>query len=828
MRRISMSAVTFVFVTVVTSVTFDFATESTAGWSSGGSGTSAFMRNSGGTQSALTGPVSGPLNGTGFYYYAETSYPASVGDVFTLNYDGSACSEQGLVVGSIAFSYHMRGSGMGTLSLLDEAGNVVWMRTGNQSEAWLYSDWVVLYAPRFVFSLVRGPSHESDAAVAQVYVNCTSAPPQPPLAPPPPSTPPLPPSAPPLPHAPPPPPPGAPPTPPAPPVPPSPPSPPMPPPVPPHAPSPPAPPPFVLWTVTNGGLYCAVYGTHCVGTVAGGYGHSESCIVRAEAAMVVTARAFNTEATYDYLTIASSGARYSGVVGPEGVQISAGEMLSWTSDALTTPGATGGWVLCARGSEPETDEPNRAAGAPPTLPLPTPPPRPPAAPPAPSQPGWSLDVASGRRRFPAPFDVAAGSRSTYNVDCISPGVMGCVVLPTPAMRADRTPTPATFEPPDCAASAGAGTGGVGADGAGASSGAGVGASSVSAGCLHLPSALPKGHSLRGAPAANYESFEVATLGRSGVTEALVMADVDGDGWVDAVAANAGGVNQLYRNTHASGGRFERTDLPGGALDSRALAVGDLNGDGFLDVVVANDGTPNQLLTNLGNGTFAASDLPGGGTADTTGVAIADLNGDGILDIVLANTLAPNVLLLNLNATASGRRGAAAGAALFYESLLPSTLDQSAVALADMDGDGQCDILFGSRTTPVDLFYTRSMPDITGAPLAGLERNASFSAMTLPGPTAQVVAIAVADFNGDGMLDVVIGSYGNGAGWLLHNFGRSVFTFSRLPIVRDGRTGSVAIADVNSDGDLDILLGMEVRCLSFLHPAHASTLIPLVP
>ena len=59
----------------------------------------------------------------------------------------------------------------------------------------------------------------------------------------------------------------------------------------------------------------------------------------------------------------------------------------------------------------------------------------------------------------------------------------------------------------------------------------------------------------------------------------------------------------------------------------------MNGDGKVDLVTANDGdTTVTLLIGVGNGTFQPmSNLPAGN--NPKGVTLADINGDGDLDIL---------------------------------------------------------------------------------------------------------------------------------------------------------------------------------------------------
>ena len=92
--------------------------------------------------------------------------------------------------------------------------------------------------------------------------------------------------------------------------------------------------------------------------------------------MTLQARAFNTESDYDFVRI--GGIPYSGFIGPMNVQVSAGTILTWSSDE----GVTGpGFVICTTSIPPS---PPLRPPSPPTPPLPPAemlPPSPPSPPP---------------------------------------------------------------------------------------------------------------------------------------------------------------------------------------------------------------------------------------------------------------------------------------------------------------------------------------------------------------------------------------------------------------------------------------------------------------
>ena len=111
------------------------------------------------------------MGGSGPYVYAETSYPRTQGDLFTLTYDGSACSNIGLSVSTVTFHYHMYGGTMGTLDVTNAAGEVVWSLGGDQGNSWQAAT-VEVYSPSFAFEYARGDGYHGDAAVALVSVEC--------------------------------------------------------------------------------------------------------------------------------------------------------------------------------------------------------------------------------------------------------------------------------------------------------------------------------------------------------------------------------------------------------------------------------------------------------------------------------------------------------------------------------------------------------------------------------------------------------------------------------------------------------------------------------
>jgi hypothetical protein len=208
-----------------------------------------------------------------------------------------------------------------------------------------------------------------------------------------------------------------------------------------------------------------------------------------------------------------------------------------------------------------------------------------------------------------------------------------------------------------------------------------------------------------------------------------------------------------------------------------VAIGDIDGDGWPDIFVANDGVRNFLYRNKGNGTFddiaygagVGFDM-NGKTLNGMGAEIADLDGDGLPDIFFtAFSRQYNPFFRNL------------GKLLFEDTTLKAGLPSSVETLGfgtkafDYDNDGNLDIYIanGHVTDNVKLYD----PQLSYRQTDLLYRNSGgghfrdVSAESGPAFRIQHVGrgAAVADFDNDGDLDIVVTDAG-GRPMLLRNDG----------------------------------------------------------
>jgi hypothetical protein len=144
-------------------------------------------------------------------------------------------------------------------------------------------------------------------------------------------------------------------------------------------------------------------------------------------------------------------------------------------------------------------------------------------------------------------------------------------------------------------------------------------------------------------------FTVSYAATQGAAYGLAVADINNDGYPDAVIPNNGGSSVYVYLNNTTGGFTSGTSYAVGNSPAE-VQLGDVNADGYPDIVAALAGTGVNaiaVLINKGNGTFnTAATYPTG--TSPAGLALGDLNGDGRLDVVTVNYGAANVSVL-LNA-----------------------------------------------------------------------------------------------------------------------------------------------------------------------------------
>lgn len=310
-----------------------------------------------------------------------------------------------------------------------------------------------------------------------------------------------------------------------------------------------------------------------------------------------------------------------------------------------------------------------------------------------------------------------------------------------------------------------------------------------------------------------------------------VADLDDDGYPDLVLVTAGHP-WIWWGSAAGYSAKNRTEvpiakLPGGDY-TLGLAVADLDRDGYLDLVCAGRLTPGiQTGSPMVNIVYGGEDhfktartesfsLPGGpATSGSIAITVADLNRDGQLDLIFP--------LLD-TAQAQIRWGGPKGFSASRVTLL-ETNGASQGTVADLDHDGWLDVVFTSGIMGKRL---PGQPVVGGTGVQGTTRNSS-SYIYWGSPAGDfkvrnqlesynALDVTVADLNRDGHLDLAFSNYLSDTTRELPAFiywgdGTRGYSERRRTLLDAASSASMDALDLNRDGWLDLVVTNHQRNFS---------------
>jgi hypothetical protein len=300
--------------------------------------------------------------------------------------------------------------------------------------------------------------------------------------------------------------------------------------------------------------------------------------------------------------------------------------------------------------------------------------------------------------------------------------------------------------------------------------------------LATPSSQSKENTFK---AGGLRSFEIVPLETVSETSSNAsIGDLNGDGHPDIVLVK-GRHWQVTSKVFFGDGKGHFTPgpaLPSKATKSYSASLADMTGNGYLDMVLSNDQPdPKLVLLNDGKGNFTMGGSYGNPKCSTRNAAVGDLNGDGYPDIVVANREMTSYVCFN------------DGKLHFDCRPLEDSPSAATVVIADINSDGANDVIYACRDSCQSVVYFN-------------DGKGNFARkMPWGPPKSSTRAMAVADFDGDGHLDIAACHEQLGCLVYLNdgkgNFGGGIQfqTSAALPY-------SMIAVDLNRDGRPDILVG----------------------
>lgn len=352
--------------------------------------------------------------------------------------------------------------------------------------------------------------------------------------------------------------------------------------------------------------------------------------------------------------------------------------------------------------------------------------------------------------------------------------------------------------------------------------------------------------------ANNKQFLLEEMGGG-----VALLDYDNDGWLDIFLVNGTSFDPAVRDRNPTSflfhnnrdGTFTDVTVKAGLTHSgwgQGCCVGDYDNDGFDDLFVSYFGR-NVLYHNNGDGTFTdVSEKAGVGGSGRwgAGCCFLDYDRDGYLDLFVANYVnfdlekAPRpgqAVYCNYNdiPVPCGPQGFAGGTNLLYRNRGDGTFvdvsEESGIATprgpssmvfvgrnwratgsygmgavaADFDNDGWPDIYVACDSAPSLLYrnnHDRTFREVAVPAGCALDEN---------GVALSGMGAAVADYDGNGWLDIVRTNFSEQVTTLYRNFGNGMFEDSGiragLGVNRKYLGFGVGFFDFDNDGWKDLFL-----------------------
>ena len=320
--------------------------------------------------------------------------------------------------------------------------------------------------------------------------------------------------------------------------------------------------------------------------------------------------------------------------------------------------------------------------------------------------------------------------------------------------------------------------------------------------------------------------QATSIGLQPYVFSMILADLDGDGLKDVVAASQLPSKILWYRNNGDGTFSSALTISTGQGVPTCIFAGDIDADGKLDIA-ASTGLDNKIVwfKNVGGSLSAGlfnyqAGNPGGNVRtvsaiansdeSTLSVTIANIDGQGQPDI-LATSFGPNpanpqgqyvskiVWYKNLG---GGNFGWNPGAPYANQNVISNQgASPTSIATADLDGNGILDLIVTSENDNT-LAWFKGKPLVNSVP--------QFDRFVISNNQLRAAGSAIGDFDGDGYPDIAcFAPFDDSVTWFrnsTHDIGATAPYFAagiEVTGLADAVNG-IAVADLNGDSRLDVL------------------------